>query len=61
MVLKHLKLQQFLMVWHEIFPTHKQGHQKRSWNFIFLAKKGVFLVLSGKKQISTNVWRSFNV
>jgi len=40
------------MVWHELFPTHKHGCRKGGTNLKFSAKKAVFLVVSGKKQIS---------
>jgi len=35
MVLKHLKLHQFVMVWHETFPTHKYGCRRGAeiWKF----------------------------
>jgi len=40
------------MVWHELFPTHKHACQKGDGNLTISAKKAVFLVLSGKNQIS---------
>jgi len=50
MVLKRLKLHQFLMVWHELFPTHKHGYRKNGRNVKILAKMAVFLVSSGKNE-----------
>ena len=52
MVLKGLKLHQFLMVWHERFPPHEHGCRKGDRNMKISAKKAVFLVSSGQKQIS---------
>jgi len=39
------------MVWHKFFPTHKQGVE-RDRILKISAQKAVFLVSSGKKQIS---------
>jgi len=54
MVLKRLKYcnTNFLMVWHELFSIHKQGCRKGGRNLKISAKKPVFLVSSGKNQIS---------
>jgi len=52
MVLKRLKLHQLFDGWHELFPTHKHGCRKEDRNLKNSAKKDVFLVVSGKKQIS---------
>ena len=52
LVLKRLKLHQFLMVWHERFPAQKHGCRKRGRNFKISAKNAVFLISSGKDQIS---------
>jgi len=48
MVLKRLKLHQFLMVWHELFPTHKHGCRNGGRNLKISARLAVFLVSSGK-------------
>jgi len=40
------------MVWHESFPTHKDGCGKRGRSLKISAKKAVFLVSSEKKEIS---------
>jgi len=40
------------MVWHEVVPTHKHGCWKGVKNLKFSAEMAVFLVVSGKKQIS---------
>jgi len=50
-VQKRLKLHQFFDGMARIFPTHKHGYRKGSRNLQMSAKKSVFLVLSGKKQI----------
>jgi len=52
MVLKRLKLHQLFNGWHEVFPTRKHVCQKGDRNLKISAKKAVFLVVSGKKQIS---------
>jgi len=52
MALTRLKLHQFLMVWHELFFTHKHGCRKGGRNSNISAKKVVPLVSSSKKQIS---------
>jgi len=52
MVLKLLQLHHFLMIWHELFPTNKHGCRKGERNLKISAKKAVFLVLTGEKQIS---------
>jgi len=49
MVLKRLKLHEFLMVWHELFPTHKHVWRKGGRNLKISAKTAIFLVSSGKK------------
>ena len=50
-MLKHLRLHQFLMGWHELFLYTSMG-VGGGRNLKISAKKAVFLVLSGKKQIS---------
>jgi len=52
------------MVWHELFPTLKLGCRKEGRDLRISAKKAVFLVSSGKKQISPlsdpleNFWKN---
>jgi len=38
MVLKRLKLHQFFLAWHEIFPTHKHECQEWGTNLKIAAK-----------------------
>jgi len=53
MLLKYLKLHQFLVLWHELFLTHRNGCVSGgSRNLKISAKKDFFLVLGDKKQIS---------
>jgi len=52
MVLKRLKLPQFINGAPRTFPTHKHGCRKRGRNLKISEKKDVFLVSSCKKQIS---------
>jgi len=42
MVLKRLKLHEFLMVWHDLIPTHKCGCRKER-EFENFSKKRCFL------------------
>jgi len=43
MILIRLKLHQFLMVWHELFPTHKHRRRKMGQEFENFSKKSRFL------------------
>jgi len=52
MVLKRFKLHQFLMVWHELFLHTSMGVGRGAGIWNLQQKKAVFLVSSGKKQIS---------
>jgi len=52
MVLKLMKFDQFIMVWHELFPIHKHGCRKGGRDLKALGKRAIFIVLSGKNQIS---------
>jgi len=55
MVLKRLKLPQFFNGAERTFPTHKHGCRKTGRNLKISAKRTVFLVSSGEKQISSLV------
>jgi len=52
MVLKRLKLHQFLMVRNELFPVHKLGCRKGGRNSKISAKKAVFLVRVARQKFN---------
>jgi len=58
MVLNAWNYTKFLMVWHEIFPTHKHGYRKGGKNLKISAKKAIFFVSSAVKNIFHHFWPS---
>jgi len=53
MVLNCLKLPNFLMVWHELFPHTSIRVWEEGQEFENFSKKGIFLVSSGKTNFTT--------
>jgi len=53
MVLKRLKLPKFLMVWHERFLHTSMWVSEEGQEFQIFSKNTVFLISSGKNQISS--------
>jgi len=45
--LKTLEITPILMMWHELYPTHKHGCRNGDKNLNFSEKMAVFLVSSG--------------